>query len=116
MFECTVELLSSFGKQEAQFFVVGRYLFDIGLQVGDEVEINGWKIWHKMYTLKAKVVQRKREIFPPNSPQLIEHGDDAVKNGLFALRVFVEAEDRDAIIEICEAIEEGELRLKSNIL
>lgn len=44
-------------------------------------------------------------MFAPDSKLKGKYGEEAAKNGLFMLRIFVEAEDRDAVVELCEAIE-----------
>ncbi len=82
--------------------MVGRYSFDPGIHEGDEICIN-WTIWGKDYQLNSKVVGRKREVYPPSN-KLGSRGREAVESGLFLLRIFVEAEDREAIVEISEAI------------
>lgn len=109
MFECTIELLDALKttNNEPKFLVVGRYGFNPGIHEGDEIYID-WTVWGKDYQLKSKVVGRKREVYPP-SDQLNSRGQEAVEKGLFLLRIFVEAEDRDAIIELSEAIAKNNL-------
>ncbi|BAS59750.1 hypothetical protein NIES2135_07170 [Leptolyngbya boryana NIES-2135] len=106
MFLCQVELLSSLPQPNGEPFYlgVGKYNFDPNLQVGDEVWVNDWEVGGKTYHLKTKVVARKKEIHPPDHT-LERFGAEAIRNGLFILRIFVEAEDRDAVLEISENIE-----------
>jgi hypothetical protein len=106
MFVCSIELLSTLRQEDGEptYFVVAKFNFDPGLQPEDELWVN-WEVWGKAYNLKTKVLNRKKEVFAPDSKLQREYGDEAAKNGLFMLRIFVEAEDRDAVLELCEAIE-----------
>lgn len=106
MFRCHIELLSSVPLPDGgpSFLVVGTYSYDPNLQEGDEVWINNWKVWGKAYSLKSKVVGRKKEIYPPSMDLEEHYGEEAARNGILVLRVFVEAEDRDAVVEISEAL------------
>jgi hypothetical protein len=106
MFVCSIELLSTLRQDDGEptYFVVAKFNFDPGLQPEDELWVN-WEVWDKPYNLKTKVLNRKKEVFAPDSKLKGKYGEEAAKNGLFMLRIFVEAEDRDAVVELCEAIE-----------
>ncbi|MBD1859214.1 MULTISPECIES: hypothetical protein [Leptolyngbya] len=86
---------------EPRYLVVGKYNFDPNIQDGDEVWVN-WEVGGKQYNLKTKVIARKKEIYP--HPDMRNLSEETKRNGMFMLRVFVEAEDRDAVIEMCESI------------
>ncbi len=111
MFVCSIELLSTLRHEdgEPKYFVVARFKFDPGLQPEDELWVN-WEVWDKSYNLKTKVLNRKNEVFAPESKLKEKYGEEAAKNGLFMLRIFVEAEDRDAVLELCEAIDRNNPR------
>ncbi|MFN6561445.1 MAG: hypothetical protein RMY28_016845 [Nostoc sp. ChiSLP01] len=99
MFECQVELLSLIEEDgEIIYFLVGRYNFDPGLQIGEEVSIN-CEVGGEVFYLKTRVVERKKEIYPKGS-----HSRKADES-LFLLRIFVEAEDREKLLAIQEFLE-----------
>ncbi len=109
MFECTIELLHPSRQREKEpgCYVVSKNRFDPGFKVGDELEINDWQIWGQSYTFNVKVVRRKYEIHPPDKQLVNQYGypNEAASEGLLLLRIFVEAEDRDQLVELNEAIE-----------
>lgn len=103
MFKCRIEVLMNMlpALDEPDYIRVGEYDFEPpGLQVGQELIIC-WKVWDKPYRLKCKVVGRQTENYSKGSHET--YTDES----FFLLRVFVEAEDRDIIVEIKE-------RLKKN--
>lgn len=110
MFECTIELLSTFTGDDGEplYLTVARFSSDPGFLEEEEVFIN-YPAWGtddlpKDYELKAKVIGRRKEVYHAN-PRLIRQNGEAAKTGLFRLRVFVEAEDRDTVLELREAID-----------
>lgn len=98
MFECIVALFSYLPNESPLYFVVATYGFDLGLQVGDEIWVY-MKVQDKPYNLKTKVVNREKAIYPK------DHYSKSKDTSIFQLRIFVEAEDRDAMIEIRERLE-----------
>ncbi|KAF3887877.1 MULTISPECIES: hypothetical protein [Nostocales] len=99
MFECQVELLSLIEEDgETIYFLVGQYSFDPGLQIGEEVWIN-CEVGGEIFSLKTKVRERKKEIYPKGS-----HSRN-INESLFLLRIFVEAEDRERILAIQDFLE-----------
>ncbi len=108
MFICTIELLSTLNlaASEPTYWKVAEFKFDPGCQIEDELWIN-WEVWGKNYRLKTKVLQRQKEVISPNPNLRKQYGDDAADKGLFRLRIFVEAEDRDAVLELSEAIKKN---------
>jgi hypothetical protein len=97
MFECLVELVSNLNENidEHTCIVVGKYNFDPGLKEGDKLFIV-LPLWGKNYKSKAVVLQRKFEIYG-SSIKLMSLYGEAAKEGLFRLRIFIEAEDRGCI-------------------
>ena len=108
MFVCSIELLSYLKREEGEpiYLVVARFNFDLGFQKEDELWVN-WEVSDKYYNLRAKVLERKKEVYAPHA-KLIKFGKEAVEKGLFNLRILAEAEDRDAVLELSEAIERNE--------
>lgn len=107
---CQIELSvpKILGDDEISFLVIGRFKFDPGLGVGDELNITDWEYRGRIYKLETKVTGIKKEICP--SPYRFSD-EDKVKfningysesNGLFLVRYFVEASDRETIIEIAK--------------
>lgn len=104
MFQCTIELLNPTKQSddEPRFFGVAKFDFDPGLEKEEELWIN-CEVWDKFYKLKVKVIGRQKEVHAPsNKSRTIS--EETTKEGVFRLRIFVEAEDRDKAIEIKEAI------------
>ena len=104
MFQCTIELLEPLKQpdDETRFWTVGKYNFDPGVHEKDVIWVY-WEVWGEVYELKVKVVGRKREVHPAGN-RLKSIGEEAVKEGVFKLRIFVEAEDRDRVIKLSEVI------------
>jgi hypothetical protein len=102
----SLELLSTLGadKGEPTFVVVGTYPSNPGLNEGDEVYVPSWRVGEKMYNLKTKVVGFRREAHFPDNDLEKKYGAQAAKNGLFMYRIFIEAEDREGLIEIGNTI------------
>lgn len=104
MLQCTIELLDPTKQfdNEPRFWVVAKYNFDPGVQKEEEFWIN-WEVWDKFYELKVKVIELKKEVYPPsNKSRTIS--EETTKQAVFKLRIIVEAEDRDMAIEIKEAV------------
>lgn len=129
MFLCQVELLSYLNPASSpRYLVLATYGFDPGLQVEEETWIAGWEVWGKTHNLKVKVVERKKELFPDGNEWLRKIAKTRQENiqktlpivynalsegsSLFLLRIFVEAEDRDRILAICDDIAANTQRLK----
>ncbi|MTF40033.1 hypothetical protein [Cyanobacterium aponinum] len=105
---------------EDTYFTVGRYFFNPDFEIGDEMEVY-WtetddelcSTWN-YHQLKVKVVDKKTEIYKYDDQQLMQlaktkfHLNNSVEElmntGVMNLRVFVEAEDRDLMVEISEQI------------
>jgi hypothetical protein len=105
----SLELLSTLGASdgEPRYVVVGTYISHPGLNKGDEVVIPHWAVGDKVYELKTKVIGIKREAHFYNElkgSKFEEVYGSAIKNGLFMHRIFIEAEDRDSMVEIGETI------------
>lgn len=111
MFQCNIELLDPLKQAdgEPRVWVVGKYKFAPGIYKGEEVSIL-WEVGGKTYNLKTKVVGRKRVVHSP-SIKLSSMGEKAVEEGAFQLRIIVEPEDRDAVVEIGEFIRHNNPRL-----
>lgn len=109
MIECTFELLypSRERDKDPGLLVVNRLYFDPGIQKGESLEINDWEVDNQHYTFNVIVVNRKWEIHPPHRHLHTVHGypEETTRDGILMLRIFVEAEDRDKLIEITETIE-----------
>lgn len=106
MFYWSIELLLTGWQQgngETHYEVVVELKSDPGLKKEDEVWINK-VINHKKYYLKTKVVGKRKQAYSPDE-NLSNYGEEAIKKGLLLERIFVEAEDRDAILEITESLQ-----------
>ncbi|MEH2218789.1 MAG: hypothetical protein V7K72_17055 [Nostoc sp.] len=97
MFICRIELLSLLQEKEPAYYIIGTYDFDPELKIAEEVEVV-WQL-NKNYKFKVKVLNREKTIYPKgNYPG---HKDQDV----FLLKIIVESEDRDKIIEIRDFME-----------
>lgn len=105
MFECTIELLWCLPTPdgEPRYLVVGIYNFQPGLAVGDAIWVY-LRLGEQEVPLKAKVVAIKREVYAPSDHMRVL-GDEVARCGVFKLRVFVEAEDRSALLAITEQLQ-----------
>lgn len=114
MFVCTIELLypSKREDEEPGFYTVGKHYFDPGFREGDKFEINSWQVWGKDYTFNVLVIEHKYEVYPPDRRLVSRLGypDIAAEEGIINLRIFVEAEDREQLLELHEAIEKNNSR------
>lgn len=129
MLLCQIEMfsLADLG-QEPAYYVVGRYGFDPGLNEQEEVWIN-WQVWDNSFKIKTEVVGRRKEVYVDGKSIVLSMSDsekakfsaiypDGIKKlldgaSLFLLRIFVAAKDRAQLLEIQEAIAQGERALKS---
>jgi hypothetical protein len=102
-----LELFALLDVVEPRYVVVGRHSSNPGLNEGDEICITDWNVWDKSYSFKAKVVGFKCEAYFPDRKLADKHGHEAAKNGLLLNRIFLEAEDREMILEIRDAIEKN---------
>jgi hypothetical protein len=100
MFIYQIELRTYVDTGEPLYLLINTHNYDLGLNEKDQVNFQT-DFFGKHYDLKAFVVEKKDVVYMPSSC-LAEYGDDAVKKGLFIRRVFIEAEDRDAVLEISE--------------
>ncbi|MFM2431236.1 MAG: hypothetical protein RLZZ511_2449 [Cyanobacteriota bacterium] len=102
----TLELTSTLGASSGSptFIVVGTYISNPGLNEGDEVYIPEWQVGGEIYNLKTKVTGIKREAHFADRKLEEEYGVQAAKSGLLMHRIFLEAEDRDAVVAIGETI------------
>ncbi len=111
MFQCSIELIYSLDSTDDNFcsYVVARNEFDPGLKIGDELVISDWDVWYKSYTFKAIVVGRKLEVRPPDNKLVEKHSlpSEAAIEGAILLRIFVEAEDQDKVLELHETIQQN---------
>ena len=129
MLLCQVEMRSlNPADQEPAYYVVGRYGFDPGLQEREEVWVN-WQVFDQKFEIRTRVVSRRKEVYVDGKSIVLQMSDidktkflaihpngiDALLEGasLFLLRIFVEAEDREQLLRIQEAIARGEKRLGS---
>lgn len=105
MFECRIELLSTLQTEQStpRYLNVATFSYNPGFQVGDDIYVY-WEVWNKKYSLKSKVIQIKKEIHGVGNKNLKEKFGDEAENGCYLLRIFIEAEDRDAIVEISESL------------
>lgn len=95
MFLCKIELVSLLSqKQTSTPWLIGVYNFDPGIYKNDEVLL----VWDvdKNRQFKVKVTSREKEIYPKGSH--LEHPNEYV----LLLRIIVEAEDRDQLVEIAD--------------
>ncbi|MGD1898144.1 MAG: hypothetical protein ACFB16_14465 [Phormidesmis sp.] len=106
-------------KDEPAYYIVGRYGFDLDLQVEEDVWIN-WQIANRTFEIPAKVTQRRKEVHMDGTSILLNMSDrekaqlaalypnglEALKEGasLFLLRIFVETTDEEALYKIQEEI------------
>ncbi len=111
MFQSSIELINPLNCNNGNFsyYVLSKNSFDPGLKVGDRFEITNWDIWNKSYTLKTMVVSRKLEFYLPDNKLVKEYGfpSQVAKEGAILLRIFVELEDRDKLLELHEVIKQN---------
>jgi hypothetical protein len=95
----TIELLSSINPTsgEPTYIEVLKLSYDPNLKKEDELWVNIQ--FNKKYHLKTKVLEVQKTAYFKDR-ELERLGEDAVKNGALVNRIIVEAEDRDAILEI----------------
>jgi len=94
--------------RQPTFIVLCKLDCDPCIPIGAEIDVPKWSLGHKEgfrynekeYNFNAKVVGIKREIHHPSSSD---------SKGTFLVRYFVEAEDRDLVIEMCERIKNNNL-------
>ncbi|MEM8806882.1 MAG: hypothetical protein AAGF01_12715 [Cyanobacteria bacterium P01_G01_bin.38] len=114
--------------QEPNYYIVGRYGFDPGLQEHEEVWIN-WQVWDKNFEIKTQVIGRRKEVYVDGKSIVLgmsdgekakfsavyPNGIDTLLEGasLFLLRIFVEAKDRAQLFKIQEAMAQNGRMLKS---
>jgi hypothetical protein len=102
-----LELLSTLGAEEGQttFYIVGTYMFNPGLNKGDEVIIPEWTVGDKTYEqLKTNVTGVRHEAYFPHSKLREEYGVQAAEKGLLIHRICLEPEDREVSVEIGETL------------
>lgn len=93
---------------EPKFIKLCELDCDPCIPIGEEINVPEWKLGRrdggiyseKTYSFNTKVVGIKREVHP--------HSGES--KGTFLVRYFVEAEDRDLVIEMCNLIENNNLR------
>ena len=96
-------------NEEPKFIKLCELDCDPCIPIGEEIQMPEWKLGsydgttysEKTYSFDAKVVGIKREVYP--------HSDQS--KGTFLVRYFIEAEDRDLVIEMCKRIENNNLAL-----
>jgi hypothetical protein len=105
MFYWTIKLLSTLKQSSGEpiYHIVTKLRSDPGLEKEDELWVN-CKFNFKEYHLKTKVVGKVKNAYDADE-SLKDWGEEAVKNGLLIERIVVEAEDRDAILEISEFLQ-----------
>lgn len=91
---------------EPGYLKVATYSFDPGLNVEDEVYITNWDVWGKPYNFKGVVKLKRKEIIPESSKSTDRENSDF--HGLFLLKVFVDVENRDKLVEMWETIKRME--------
>lgn len=95
MFLCKIELVSLLSqKEQPMTWLIGEYNFDPGIHKDDKVLL----VWDvdKTRRLNVKVISRQKEIYPKGSH--IQHENEHI----FLLKILVEAEDRDELVEIAD--------------
>lgn len=107
MFYWTIELLSTLKQNNGEpvYYIVTKLKSDPGLKKEDELWVQ-WEYNLKKYRLKTKVVGKEKVAYFPNKNLAdLGFGEEAVKSGLLLERIIVEAEDRDAVVEIAESFQ-----------
>jgi hypothetical protein len=115
-FRCSIELLFaplSDDDPEAKYLEVGEYDFLPALNVNDEVSVF-LEVWDKEYILKTKVVHIKTEVIAKNHRILCSKKTIDYDKSAYLVRIFVEAEDRDSIVEIRDAVKINKDAIKIN--
>lgn len=108
MFFCSIELLHPVKQgEEPRYYRIGKHTFDPGFKEGDSFEVNRWNIFGKKYTFNVFVINRKYELYPPDRDLEKNFGALAIEEGVINLRIFVEAEDRDKMLEIQEVLDKN---------
>ncbi|NEQ52769.1 MAG: hypothetical protein F6K11_21965 [Leptolyngbya sp. SIO3F4] len=103
MFLCTIELLLPYRPEnsEPEFLTICKYDFVPNLQINDEIRIYK-KFEGKEYHFKAKVTGRDIQVH--SSDTTLAQPKETLGKDLFWHRFFVEAEDRDFIVDIAESL------------
>ncbi|MDJ0705340.1 MAG: hypothetical protein QNJ46_18820 [Leptolyngbyaceae cyanobacterium MO_188.B28] len=131
MLLCQIEMFTlSDLAQEPTYYIVGRFGFDPGLKEQEEVWVN-WQVWDKVFNIKTRVIGRRKEVYVDGKSIVLSMSDnekskfsaiypngiDKLLDGasLFLLRILVEPKDRAELLEIEEAIAQGERTLKSQV-
>lgn len=90
-----------------QFIVLCKLNCDPCISVGEEISIPKWSLGYKEgcmykekdYSFNAKVVGIQRDLYPPSGST----------KGTLLVSYFVESNDRDLVIEMCEIIKNNNL-------
>lgn len=85
---------------EAYFIKIATYPFDIGLQVGDEFEIQNWKPnnnYQLIINATAGIVKRSLTVIPGEMDNLNQKID------VFQISLYAEIADKEKIDEICSS-------------
>ncbi|HEY9296011.1 MAG TPA: hypothetical protein VIQ31_06495 [Phormidium sp.] len=109
MFICKIYLYTLLKQEDGSpaFIDIAEFNFDPGWQK-EEVILTNWEVWGKVYALRAKVLAREKVLSVSNDKLRKEYGNTAY-NGLYTLRIFLEAEDRDTLLEICNTLEKHKI-------
>lgn len=82
------------------FMALATYYFDVGLQVGNEFQIQDWKLGEN-YSLSinatAGIVKRVLTVIPK------EMDSQKIKTDVFQISLYAEIADKEKIDEICKA-------------
>lgn len=87
---------------EPGYLKVATYDFDPGLQIDDDVYICNWNVWDIKYNFKGVVKLKRKEIIPESSTS--REGSNQELHGSFLLKIFIDVEDRDTLVDMWETI------------
>ena len=116
MLLCQIEMRSlADTPQESTHYIVGRYGFDPGFEDQEELWIN-WQVFDQTFEIKTHVVSRRKEVYVDGKSIVLRMGEsektqfsaiypngiEALLDGasLLLLRIFVEAEDPEQLLQI----------------
>ena len=120
MLLCQVELRSLEDvENQPTYYIVGRYGFDPELKIGEDIWIN-WQVAGQNLEIAGTVTDHRKEIYVDGKGVVRTMSDEdrtkfsaiypdgikALENGanLFLSRIFVEAKDKNVLLQIQAAI------------